>query len=141
MPEILGGTISKFYWFLFKHYLKFFQYTIPFIICSGLKNLISVFTLTESIVYELLQLDTRFLPREANVNDNEYIGKMIVILNSIVKYDISVSESNLLSFFVSPSSDILLPRRNREIISMLPPYSKSHYIYMRDKWPGFLPFH
>lgn len=68
---------------------------------------------TENIVYELLQLDTRFLPREANVNDSEYIGKMIVILNAIVK--------------------------NRKIISMLPPYAKSHYIYMRDKWPDYTP--
>jgi len=68
---------------------------------------------TETIVYELLQLDARFLPREANVNDREYIGKMIVILNSIVK--------------------------NRNIINMLPPYAKSHYIYMRDKWPAYTP--
>jgi hypothetical protein len=47
------------------------------------------------------------------VNDREYIGKMIVILNSIVK--------------------------NRKIIGMLPPFAKSHYIYMRDKWPAYTP--
>jgi hypothetical protein len=40
----------------------------------------------ETIVLDLLQIDARFLHREPNINDIEYIGKLIVILNATAKY-------------------------------------------------------
>ncbi|KAI1318714.1 Integrator complex subunit 4 [Mortierella claussenii] len=67
----------------------------------------------ESMVAEMLNLDTKYLPIEQNAEDMEYGGHLILIFNAAAT--------------------------NARILKMLPKYAFKHYTYLRDRYPNCFP--
>eukprot|EP00026_Physarum_polycephalum_P002165 Phypoly_transcript_02170.p1 GENE.Phypoly_transcript_02170~~Phypoly_transcript_02170.p1 ORF type:complete len:966 (+),score=91.89 Phypoly_transcript_02170:35-2932(+) len=68
---------------------------------------------TEFIVEDLLHIDPRFISVEPNMDDLSYNCMMVVLLNSA--------------------------KFNRTILALLPPYCRTHYHFLKDRFPDYFP--
>ncbi|KAK9768463.1 hypothetical protein K7432_000874 [Basidiobolus ranarum] len=67
----------------------------------------------ESQVSDLLKLDRVFMTREANPDDPQYVGHLILVMNAALK--------------------------NTRILPVLPKFVYKHYPYLQSKFPGCFP--